>query len=77
MQVHEDGSVVLNPNEVAAVAKVLDLGRALAESMGAEDAGINDEATEVVLLQTINLLDDLGVSSDELTERLDRRRRPG
>ena len=77
MQVREDGSVVLNPNEVAAVAKVLDLGRSLTEAMGAEDAGANDESTEVQLLQTINLLDDLGVSSDELTERLDRRRRPG
>jgi len=77
MQVHEDGSVVLNPNEVAAVAKVLDLGRKLAESLGADDAGVNDLAVEVELLQVINLLDDLGVSSDELTERLDRRRRPG
>lgn len=76
MQTHEDGSVVLTPDEAASVAKVLSLGRKLCEDLEAPSASA-EEATEVQLLEVIDFLEDLGVSADELTEKLDSRKRSG
>jgi len=74
MRVSADGSVLLTSDEVNAVARVLKLGRTLAEQLGAEEQGADDTTLEAELLGTIDLLDDLGVSSDELMDRLDPRR---
>lgn len=74
MRIGVDGSVLLNPDEVNIVARVLQLGRQLAEQMGAEEQGADSNTVESELLGAIDLLDDMGVSSDELTERLAPRR---
>jgi hypothetical protein len=63
VQVLEDGSVVLNRDEAAAIARVLHLGRRVAEAHQAD-----------ALLSLINELDDgFGISAEELTEALERR----
>ena len=69
MRVSEDGSVTLNPDEAKAVAKLLELGRELCEQLDSSHQG--SETVEYNLLAVIDLLEDLGVSSDEMTEKLD------
>lgn len=77
MQVLDCGSVTFSPDQVAALAKVLELGRKVAEHLGADAEDADETAPEVALLETIDFLDDvLGVSSLELTEELEKRRRP-
>lgn len=71
MRVHEDGSVLLDPDQARTVAKVLDLGRQLAEQLEAHKQSGTSETVEHDLLATIDLLDDLGVSSDELTKKVE------
>jgi hypothetical protein len=77
MRVHEDGSAVLDPDEARAVARVLELGRRLCEDLGANRPHAGEGKVEVDLLGTIDLLEDLGVSSEELTEKLETRRSTG
>jgi hypothetical protein len=77
MQVLENGSVTFTSEERAAIAKVLCLGRRVAEHLGAGASDACETAPEVELLETIDFLDDvLGVSADELTEGLETRTRP-
>ncbi len=80
MHANDDGSVLLNSDEARAVARVLDLGRCLCEDMGVgsrELYGAQEHHLEVQLSSAIDLLEELGVSSEELTEKLDQVRRPG
>ena len=77
MRVQEDGSAVLDPDEAKAVAKVLELGRRLCEDLGATKPHAGEDRVEVQLLEVIDLLEDFGVSSEELTEKLETRRRAG
>lgn len=60
---------MLTPDEVKVVARVLDLGRELAEQLDSVHA---DGTVEAQLLEVIDFLEELGVSSDKLTEGLDR-----
>lgn len=71
MRLQEDGSVLLDPDEARAVARVLDLGRQLAEQLEAGKQPATSETVEHDLLATIDLLEDLGVSSRELTEKVE------
>jgi len=74
MQVNDDGSVTFTEEEVASMSRILDLGRRLAESLGANEHGASPESTESELLRVIDDLDNRGVSSNELALGLDRKR---
>jgi hypothetical protein len=81
MQAKDDGSVVLTAAEAREVSKVLRLGRELAEQMDAVEQsghasiGVTG-SVELQLLEAIELLEELGVSPEELTEKLDSRNTP-
>jgi hypothetical protein len=77
MQRLKDGSAVLSQEEASVVAKVLDLGRSLCEDMGARHYDNQEHHLEVQLIETIDFLEELGVSSDELTGKLEQRPRTG
>lgn len=74
MKRQDDGSVVIGPQEAAAVAKVLSLGRSLCEDLEAPSPTFPG-GVETELLEMINQLEELGVSADELTGKLDQRPR--
>lgn len=71
----DSGSILLDSNESAAVAQVLDLSRELVTQMDASSQ--LGETVEYNLLTVLDLLEDLGVSSDELTGKLDRQPKAG
>jgi hypothetical protein len=76
---YEDGSVMLTREETAVVAKVLDLGQQLSIQLGANDLDEveeEDDMLEVDLLNTIELLSDMGVSAESLYVGVDPRSRP-
>lgn len=70
-----DGSAVLSSEESTVVAKVLELSRDLCVQLGATDQDANPETVEYNLLAVLDMLEELGVSSDELTGKLDHRPR--
>lgn len=70
MQRLDNGSILLDSNESAAVAQVLVLSRELVTQMDASRQ--LGETVEYNLLTVLDLLEDLGVSSDEMTGKLDR-----
>lgn len=76
MQILKDGSALLSQEEASVVAKILDLGRRLCEDLEAPSPGTEGNL-EGQLLETIDFLEELGVSSDELTGKLELRRSPG
>jgi hypothetical protein len=67
-----DGSVSLTREESEHIAKVLRQGRELATQLDAGDLQAA-ELVECKLLSTLDFLEELGVSADELTGKLDRR----
>lgn len=79
MRANEDGSVALTAVEAKAMSLVLKLGRELAEQLEAEDqiSDKGDGTLELRLLEQIDLLEELGVSPEELTEKVDSGRKPG
>lgn len=77
MHRYADGSAVLNPDEAKAVARVLDLGRQVCEQLEADKQHAASDTVEYNLLITLDLLEDLGVSSAELTKGLDHIGRSG
>lgn len=70
-----DGSVLLRRDEAETLAKVLRLSRELAEQLEADEH--ESDVLEHQLLSTLELLEDLGVSSEELLGVLDQRVRTG
>lgn len=69
----DDGSVTLTKLEAEKLATLLDLATELAGQM---DAGEQPASTvEFQVKATVDYLEDLGVSSEELTGRLDSRPR--
>jgi ribonuclease HI len=76
MHTYADGSVTLKPDEVAAVAKVIELGRELAEQLGAGLQHANSTTVEYNLLTALDLLEEMGISPTELTEKLDSHLKP-
>lgn len=75
MQANNDGSVVLTAAEAREVSKVLRLGRELIDQI--EGGQLVPGTCEDQLLEAIELLEELGVSPEELTEKVDSGRKPG
>lgn len=67
-----DGSVSLTREETEKVAKVFRLGRDLADQLISGELRSSD-LVECQLLSTLDFLEELGVSADELIGKLDRR----
>jgi hypothetical protein len=77
MRANEDGSVVLTAEEAKGIADVLKQGRMLVEQLEAGKQGQSQFTVEHQLLGALDYLEDLGVSPEELTEKVDSRRQPG
>lgn len=75
MERRSDGSVLLSREEAENVAKVLHLGRDLAEQLEADEH--HSDVVEDKLARTLDFLEELGVSADELVGKLDQRQRSG
>lgn len=70
MHVLQNRSVVLEENEVRAVAKLIELGHQLVEQLGAQDQGAVSDTVEYNMYTTLEVLEAMGISSDELTKPL-------
>ena len=77
MRANEDGSVVLLPAEAKGIADVIRNGRMLVEQLEAGKPGQSQFTVEYQLLVALDLLEEFGVSPEELTEKVDSRRQPG
>jgi hypothetical protein len=76
MHANNDGTVVLTSQEARVVADVLKQSRALVEQLEAGKQGQSQFTVEHQLLGALDALEDLGVSPEELTEKLDSRNAP-
>lgn len=77
MQRRNDGSVVLAENEAKGVALVLEYAQNLVDQLEASKQPASSNTVEYNLLIVLELIEELGVSSDELTGKLDRQPKAG
>ena len=77
MQRRDDGSVVLAENEAKGIALVLEYAQTLVEQLEASKQPAISNTAEYNMLIVLELLEELGVSSDELTGKLDRQPKAG